>query len=121
MGSGGTPALSATRSINYPRLHPTSSATWWGSRPPRHGRGEERAPWRGAGGAGVRQVSGMGPRQVGSTLGAGLRLSLPAGEVGRAIRTGQLHASPRVHTRPIDVVVCHGSVGETWSCGGFPA
>ena len=92
-----------------------------GARPPRHGRDEERAPWRGAGGAGARQVSGMGPRQVGSTLGAGLRLSLPAGEVGRAIRTGQLHASPRVHTRPIDVVVCHGSDSETWSCGGFPA
>ena len=27
----------------------------------------------------------------------------------RAIRTGQLHALPRVHTRPIDVMVYHGS------------
>ena len=46
--------------------------------------------------------------------GLGLRLSLLGIEVVRAIRTGQLHASPRVHTRPIDVVVYHGSDGETW-------
>ena len=42
-------------------------------------------------------------------------------EVDRAIRTGQLHASPRFHIRPIDVVVYHGSDGETWFCGRFPA
>ena len=30
----------------------------------------------------------------------------------RAIRTGQLHALPRVHIRPIDVVVFHGSWGD---------
>jgi len=48
-------------------------------------------------------------------------LSLLGVEVDRAIRTGQLRASPRVHTRPIDVVVCHGSDGETWFCGRFPA
>ena len=53
--------------------------------------------------------------------GLGLRLSLLGIEVVRAIRTGQLHASPRVHTRPIDVVVYHGSDGETWFCGRFPA
>ena len=47
--------------------------------------------------------------------------SLTGEEVIRAIRTGQLHASPRFHIRPIDVVVCHGSDRETWSCGGFPA
>ena len=91
-----------------------------GARPPRHGRDEERAPWRGAGGAGVRQVSGMGRSHLTADR-CSLRLSLLAGEVCRAIRTGQLRASPRVHTRPIDVVVCHGSLGETWSCGGFPA
>jgi hypothetical protein len=44
-----------------------------------------------------------------------------AGELSRAIRTGRLRASPRLHPRPIDVVVCHGPVGETRSCGGFPA
>ena len=50
-----------------------------------------------------------------------LRLSLAGVEVDRAIRTGQLRASPHVHTRPIDVVVYHGSDGETWFCGRFPA
>ena len=30
-------------------------------------------------------------------------------EVDRAIRTGKLHALPRFHIRPIDVVVYHGS------------
>ena len=35
-------------------------------------------------------------------------------EVDRAIRTGKLHALPRFHIRPIDVVVCHGSDSETW-------
>ena len=43
----------------------------------------------------------------------------------RAIRTGQLRALPRVHTRPIDVMVYHGPLGvapwETWFRGGFPA
>ena len=52
---------------------------------------------------------------------AGLRLSLMGVEVIRAIRTGQLSASPRLHIRPIDVVVYHGSDGETWFCGRFPA
>ena len=31
-------------------------------------------------------------------------------QVDRAIRTGKLNASPRLHTRPINVVVYHGSV-----------
>jgi hypothetical protein len=56
-----------------------------------------------------------------SVPGRGMRLSLAGVEVDRAIRTGQLHASPRVHTRPIDVVVYHGPDGETWFCGRFPA
>ena len=43
------------------------------------------------------------------------------GEFVRAIRTGKLHALPRFHIRPIDVVVFHGSDGETWFRGGFPA
>ena len=33
----------------------------------------------------------------------------------RTISTGQLSALRRVHLRPIDVVVCHGPHGETWS------
>jgi hypothetical protein len=44
-----------------------------------------------------------------------------AGELSRAIRTGRLRASPRLHPRPIDVVVCHGPDGEARSPGGFPA
>ena len=32
-------------------------------------------------------------------------------QADRAISTGQLHALLRVHTRPIDVMVCHGSQG----------
>ena len=44
-----------------------------------------------------------------------------AGEISRAIRTGRLRASPRLHPRPIDVVVYHGPGGEAWSPGGFPA
>ena len=39
----------------------------------------------------------------------------------RAISTGQLHALLRVHIRPIDVVVFHGSSREHSFRGGFPA
>ena len=41
-------------------------------------------------------------------------------QADRAIRTGQLHALLRFHTRPIDVVVFHGSQGRTRFEGGFP-
>src|SRR3954464_16087145 len=74
------------------------------------------APRR-SGGGGWLGKSWHGP----SVPGRGMRLSLAGVEVDRAIRTGQLHASPRVHTRPIDVVVYHGPDGETWFCGRFPA
>ena len=30
----------------------------------------------------------------------------------RAIRTGQLHGLPHFHTRPVNVMVCHGPVGD---------
>jgi hypothetical protein len=43
------------------------------------------------------------------------RLGLSVSERVRAIRTGRLHALPRFHLRPIDVVVDHGSCDETWS------
>ena len=72
-------------------------------------------------------VLGAWPRALGSVAGKSLawgwlqRLSLMEVEVIRAIRTGQLSASPRLHIRPIDVVVYHGSDGETWFCGRFPA
>ena len=35
-------------------------------------------------------------------------------EADRAISTGKLHALLRFHTRPIDVVVFHGSDREYW-------
>ena len=79
---------------------------------PRAGTG---APLRWAGGGWGSASPGMGP------LAGGLWWSLTGEEVIRAIRTGQLCASPRLHFRPIDVVVYHGPDGETWSCGGFPA
>ncbi len=37
----------------------------------------------------------------------------------RAISTGKLHALLRFHTRPINVVVFHGSQGRTSFEGGF--
>ena len=41
-------------------------------------------------------------------------------QANRAISTGQLHALLRVHIRPIDVVVFHGSQGSTRFEVGFP-
>src|SRR6202011_3019144 len=41
-------------------------------------------------------------------------------QVDRAIRTGQLNALPHLHTRPINVVVFHGSQGSTRFEVGFP-
>ena len=38
----------------------------------------------------------------------------------RAISTGQLNALPRLHLRPIDVVVYHGPQGRPSFEGGFP-
>ena len=42
------------------------------------------------------------------------------GQADRAISTGQLHVLPRFHTRPIDVVVFHGSQARPGFEGGFP-
>ncbi len=41
-------------------------------------------------------------------------------EVERAISTGKLHALLHFHTRPIDVMVYHGSSGRTSFEVGFP-
>ena len=40
-------------------------------------------------------------------------------QANRAISTGKLHTLLRFHTRPIDVVVFHGSQGNTRFEGGF--
>lgn len=42
-------------------------------------------------------------------------------QANRAISTGKLHALPHFHTRPINVVVFHGSDREHSFPGGFPA
>ena len=41
-------------------------------------------------------------------------------QVIRAISTGKLNASPRLHTQPINVVVFHGSQGSSRFEVGFP-
>ena len=41
-------------------------------------------------------------------------------QANRAISTGKLNASPRLHTQPINVVVFHGSQGSTRFEVGFP-
>ena len=41
-------------------------------------------------------------------------------KLDRAISTGKLNASRRLHTQPIDVVVFHGSQGSTRFEVGFP-
>ena len=41
-------------------------------------------------------------------------------QANRAISTGQLHTLLRFHIRPINVVVFHGSQGNTSFEGGFP-
>jgi hypothetical protein len=68
--------------------------------------------------AGPAADAGGGGGRAGKPLAWGCavaaRLSLEGVEVDRAIRTGKLHALPRFHIRPIDVVVCHGSDSETW-------
>ena len=47
-------------------------------------------------------------------------LSNESDQANRAISTGQLHALPRFHIRPINVVVFHGSQGRTRLEVGFP-
>ena len=41
-------------------------------------------------------------------------------QANRAISTGKLHALPHFHTRPINVVVFHGSQGRNRFEVGFP-
>ena len=43
-----------------------------------------------------------------------------ASKLDRAISTGKLHALLRFHTRPINVVVFHGSQGSSRFEVGFP-
>src|SRR6478672_4917035 len=85
---------------------------------PRHGRGADRNP---------RSGSQRSPRKLvisshqSDAIPSVLRrlsmavrcaLKMSAIKFKRAISTGKLNALPRLHTRPINVVVYHGSWGE---------
>ena len=65
-------------------------------------------------------ASGKQGRSMGSD-GTLVRLSLEGSRSIERLGSVSLHALPRFHTRPIDVVVYHGSDSETWFSGGFPA
>ncbi len=52
--------------------------------------------------------------------GSPLRRAGVGNQAIRVIRTGKLHALPRFHIRPINVVVCHGSRARTGFEEGFP-
>ena len=53
-------------------------------------------------------------RDVVSCSSFGMDRDNESDEADRAISTGKLHALLRFHTRPIDVVVFHGSDREHW-------
>ena len=100
--------------VGHPRYRPPGRAT---SRAARSA-GEERARAGRASGVRASRQSGRAGSDRACKVWHGGCLALRGRcwgvEVDRAIRTGQLRASPRFHTRPIDVVVYHGSDGETW-------
>ncbi len=62
------------------------------------------------------QASHTDPTDRGAGPRSGLA-STESDQAYRAISTGQLNALPRLHLRPIDVVVCHGSQGDLVSRG----
>ena len=66
---------------------------------------------------GLTSVTGRGVRAPHWSPG---RPSSGSDEACRAISTGQLNALPRLHLRPIDVVVFHGPQGRPGFEGGFP-
>ena len=68
----------------------------------------------------VVRAQGRCPSSVLRRLSTASRLGDESNQVERAISTGQLHALPRFHIRPIDVVVFHGSSGRTCFEAGFP-
>ncbi len=93
------------------------------------GSGGSRPPWPPGNSAGARRPAGAAPLAGGSCSGnAHIVGSAPArpragwalyGQASRAISAGQLHASPRFHTRPINLVVFEGPSGDSRSRGGL--
>ena len=64
--------------------------------------------------------SGVHDFRPGTGAGLGGLAVTGSDQAYRTISTGQLSALPRVHLRPIDVVVCHGPQGIPGFEGGFP-
>ena len=62
-------------------------------------------------------AGGEAPDGLAAAHGAG---HAKADQADRGISTGQLQALPPVHTRPIDVMVCHASQGNARLEEGFP-
>ena len=103
MGSGGSPALGHRAVPASVSSRPVFDRSW------------------GSGGDPCRRATAWG--SVGRVVGFGLGRGVPGlgrGERDRAIRTGKLYALPRLHLRPIDVVVYHGSRARPGFAVGFP-
>ena len=66
----------------------------------------------------IRRHSTSVLRRLSTVIRCALKMS--AIKFKRAISTGKLNALPRLHTRPINVVVYHGSSGRTRFEVGFP-
>jgi hypothetical protein len=66
---------------------------------------------------GMRRAAGRRPGPAGGPASA---LRATRDQADRAIRTGRLHALPRVHPRPINVVVSHGPQARPGFEEGFP-
>ncbi len=62
-------------------------------------------------------AKGAGPMSLARAL---MGIGNENDQADRAISTGKLHALPHFHTRPINVVVYHGSQGRTRFEVGFP-
>ncbi len=73
-----------------------------------------RAWWRGPSGA----LRASGQERV--LIVHAMSMNNENDQANRAISTGKLHALLRFHTRPINVVVFHGSQGNTRFQVGFP-
>ena len=140
MGSGVSRGLWPPGRIRAPHLGPSRQGRRAGqgrirrlAAPPRakararRASRSSRVPGQACGGQGAGDVS---PREGCACFPSGRGLALCALAAGlpvtgsdqanRTISTGQLSASPRLHPRPIDVVVCHGPHGRLGFEGGFP-
>ena len=84
------------------------------------GRGEPDGPWSASAARDCLVRMTLVRGRSTSCPGRGVRLLPDRIEACRAISTGQLNALPRLHLRPIDVVVFHGPRGRPGFEGGVP-